>query len=37
MGASKEESAQQNMIKRLQHKTKKDVNFEIVPETYTAE
>ena len=37
MGASKEESAQQNMIKRLQDKTQKDVNFEIVPESYTTE
>jgi K+-sensing histidine kinase KdpD len=37
MGASNEENAQQNMINRLQDKTKKDVNFEVVSETYRTE
>lgn len=34
MGESKEASKQQNMINRLQKKTKKSVDFDIVPHTY---
>lgn len=34
MGESQEASAQQNMINRLQDKTKKEVIFDIVPHAY---
>lgn len=34
MGESLEENKQQNMINRLQSRTKKDVQFEIVPQIY---
>lgn len=34
MGESKETSKQQNMINRLQDKTRKTVDFEIVPQSY---
>ena len=34
MGESFESSKQQNMIRRLQNKTKKDVEFEIVEQSY---
>ena len=34
MGESKEKNSQQNMINRLQHKTKKQVSFQIVTDQY---
>ncbi len=37
MGESYETSKQQNMINRLQRKTKKDVEFEIVSHSYEAD
>lgn len=37
MGETREKTKQQNMIKRLQAKTQKEVQFEIVPHNYEIE